>query len=416
MNIPAYSHRRRAAQLAGALALGLAAVSGPQGAAAQEFNRGYVQLALGDFHSCALRHNGQVWCWGSNTSGQLGTGDTENRLVPARVASPAPGFRRNNIIRIAAGGTNTCALNDAGRAFCWGQNAFGQVGDGTTEMRTRPVQVSVLRTGVQTIALGFRYGCAIAGTGRAFCWGAGGSGRRGDGTIDDTSLPTPVSTVPGFRRANIADISAGETHSCALNAAGRAYCWGSNRNGRLGTGDGADSLVPTPVNTATPGFNLRNIARIEAGSLHSCALTNAGRVYCWGQNSRGQVGNDGDPTLDVPTPQPVDASARGFGIRNIAHIAAGYAHNCALTDAGRPFCWGWNNAGQIGDDSTEDRAVPVPVEGLGGGLRDIATGYLHSCAIDRRGDVWCWGSNGSGRLGDGTTNASRTPVRVVGLP
>lgn len=414
MHFPKALRPEAARAVPATLALVLAALAVPQGAAAEEFTSGYVQVVTGDFHSCALRHDGQVWCWGAGRVGQLGNGGTEDSLVPVRVRSPAAGFGPGNIAFLAANGLRTCALNRAGRAFCWGSNAFGELGDGTTETRTRPVAVSRLGNGVQALSVGFRHVCAVNRLGRAFCWGSGGSGRLGDGTTETRTRPTPVDTgTPGFNLRNIATVAAGETHSCAINANGRTFCWGGPL--LLGTGDSGDSLVPVPVDTAAPGFNRRNLARVEAGGQHSCAVNAAGRTYCWGRNAQGQLGT-GAPGTDALSPRPVRPAAVGFGRNNIARVVAGFRQNCALNEAGRAFCWGANAAGQLGDGSATDRAVPVRVRGLGTGLRDIASGFLHSCAIDAAGDVWCWGSNGSGRLGDGTTTARNLPVRVVGLP
>lgn len=399
-----------------ALAFGLAASVAPSAATAQDYTSGYVQLALGTSHSCALRHDGQVFCWGRNNHGQLGVGLTLDIPVPVKVTSPAPGFGTNNIAAIAARDDTVCALNDRGRAFCWGANTHGQLGDGTTDSRTRPVQVEGLGTGVREISVGQAHSCAVDASGGALCWGRNTAGQIGDGTFEERLLPVAVDTsAAGFGRNNIARISASETHTCARNAGGRAYCWGNNDNGRLGDGTTFARNRPVPVDTSHPGFDTRNIAAITTGGRHSCALTTGGRAFCWGHNIAGQLGV-GSTTSAFSRPEPMSTAAPGFGARNIARIVGGGFHGCALNAAGRAFCWGSNAAGEVGDGTDETRRAPVPVAGLGTGLRDIAAGARHSCAIDAAGAVWCWGQNLHGQLGDATTEGSLEPVRVIGLP
>lgn len=398
-----------------ALAFGVAAWAPP--AAAQTYTSGYVQVAVSAEATCALRHDGQVWCWGSNISGELGNGGFTDSLVPVQPSSSARGFGNNNIATIAGHFYTFCALNLAGRAFCWGDNANGGIGDGTRTLRTEPTAVDILGPGVKAISVGWRNTCAISRTDRAFCWGWNAFGQLGDGTNTDRWLPTPVSTATGgFGVRNIETISTKMNESCAINRTGRAFCWGANPSGGVGDGTTDERLVPVHVDTSARGFGVRNIAQVTNGTVHACALNRVGRAYCWGANGNGQLGAGIPINQNSTVPVPVSTSAPGFGLRNIARIVAAPFGTCALNVNGRAFCWGFNGDGQLGDGTTDFRTEPVAVAGLGPGVRDIAPGASHSCAIDAAGDVFCWGRNNRGQLGNGTTIHSLVPVKVAGLP
>lgn len=381
-----------------------------------------VQVAVGHWHSCALTEAGEVWCWGLNDAGQLGDGTTQNRLAPVRVDTSTPGFRANNIVAITAAFYHTCALNSVGRAFCWGGNFSGQLGDGTVQTRLVPTPVDTGTPGfgvrnIAAISAGDLHSCALTTQGRAFCWGGNASGQLGDDSNQFSLVPVPVSTAtPGFGARNIATIAAGGSHTCAITTRGRAFCWGDNAFGSVGDGTTQDRLVPTPVDTATPGFAARNIATIIGAERHSCAVTTQRRMFCWGYNTSGAIGDGTAQDRLVPT--PVSRAPRGFGPRNVLAMAAGRWHSCAVTDPGRAWCWGWNNAGKLGDGTTSPRYVPTPVDLSAPwlGPRNVAAmagGFSHSCAITDAGRAFCWGDNALGQLGDGTGVASPIPVEVA---
>lgn len=416
--LPSPPKRPRTVALPGALALALClAAPLAQPAAAQGYTSGYVQVAVGASHSCALRHDGQVWCWGANNFGQLGIGSNIGSPVPVQARSPAAGFGSNNIASIGALYFGNCALNTAGRAFCWGGNSYGELGDGTITTRLNPARVRGLGAGMQTLATGTYSTCAIDAGGRAWCWGRNSEGQVGDGTTGQATAPVAVDTsAAGFGQGNIATIATGGSHACAINAAGRAFCWGNNLYGQLGINFGGNRFTPASVSVVTPGFGTRNIAQIAVGVEHSCARNVAGRLFCWGRDTDGQTGTGSVPFGSLGVPTHTDTSASGFGVRNIAHVVTGAFGACALNTPGRAYCWGRNGSGQVGDGTTLNRNAPVQVARLGTGLRDISTKLNHSCAIDADGDVWCWGSNAAGQLGDGTTTNSLVPVKVVGLP
>ena len=266
---------------------------------------------------------------------------------------------------IAAGSYHTCALTTAGGVKCWGFNGAGELGDNTTIRRLTPVDVSGLNSGVIAIAAGEGYTCALTTAGGVKCWGWNSGGQLGDNST--TQRLTPVDVV-GLT-SGVTAISAAQFHTCALTTAGGVKCWGWNGGGQLGNNSTTESLVPVDVLGLTSG-----VTAIATGFYHSCARTAAGGVKCWGWNADGQLG-DNSTTQRLT---PVDVAGLTSGI---AAISAGFYHNCARTTAGGVKCWGFNADGQLGDNSIITRLIPVDVSGLGSGVSAIATGWGQTCAI-----------------------------------
>lgn len=287
-------------------------------------------LAVGDAHTCALTASNGVACWGDNTQGQLGDGTDERRESFVQASGLS-----NGVAAIAVGGDHTCALNINGGVQCWGDNYYGQLGDGSTEDRSSPVTVVGLTSGVTAIAAGDDHTCALLNDGRVKCWGNNNFGRLGDGANDDRNTPVDVVGLSGRAMA----IAAGDAHTCAALDAGGAQCWGRNSDGELGDGttDYRDGLV-TVSNLSG------NITSLTAGHSHTCALTGDGGVKCWGDNTFGQLGDD--TTMDRLSPINVKGMSSG-----VAAVAAGDVHTCALTRDGAVRCWGNNEFGQLGDDT-----------------------------------------------------------------
>jgi alpha-tubulin suppressor-like RCC1 family protein len=355
---------------------------------------GATAIVTGWGHTCALTTGGGVKCWGDNDWGQLGDGTTPDRYTPVAVSGLASGATA-----IAAGGSHTCALTTGGGVKCWGRNYFGELGDGTTTPRSTPEDVSGLVSEVTAIAAGGYHTCALMAGDGVKCWGFNQYGQLGDSTTTDRYAPVAVSGVA----SGVAAIAAGGEHTCALTAGGGVKCWGSNGAGQLGDGTTTNSHIPVDVSGLASGATA-----IAAGDGHTCALTMGGGVKCWGDNNDGQLGDS--TTTDRYTPVAVSGLASG-----VAAIAAGNSHTCALTTGGGVKCWGYNNDGQLGDGTWASRATPVDVRGLVSGVAAIAAGWERTCALTAGGGVKCWGDNDWGQLGDGTTTNSHIPVDVSGL-
>ena len=342
-------------------------------------------------HTCALTSAGGVKCWGNNHFGELGNGTRKYRTTPFAVHGLTSG-----VTAISTGDADSCALTGAGAVKCWGWNHVGQLGDGTTANRTTPVAVSGLSSGVAAISAGWVHTCALTSAGGVKCWGNNEEGQLGDGTTTDRHTPVAVSGLS----SGVAAIAAGFYHTCALTTAGQVKCWGSNTYGELGDGTTTDRHTPVAVAGLASG-----VTAISAGFADSCVLTSAGGVECWGSNQYGKLG-DGT-RIDRRRPVAVFGLARG-----VEAIAAGGFHSCALTSAGGVECWGYNFYGELGDGTRTERHRPVAVSGLARGVKAIEAGEAHTCALTSAGWVKCWGLS---ILGDGTAIQSLTPVGVVGF-
>jgi len=366
---------------------------------------GVAAISAGELHTCALTTSGGAKCWGYNYYGQLGDNTTTNRYAPVDVVGLSSG-----VASISAGLDHTCALTTAGGVKCWGDNYDGQLGDNTTWFRLTSVDVVGLLSGVAAITAGGGQTCALTTVGGAKCWGWNGTGQLGDNLAEPAAY-TPVDVI-GLS-SGVAAISAGGGHTCALTTAGGVKCWGDNEADQLG---GASTDVCT-VNgiihlcslTAIDVFGLSSgVAAISAGNDHTCALTTAGGVKCWGDNEYGQLGDN----TTTNSSNPVDVVGLSSGV---AAITAGGGQTCALTTVGGVKCWGWNGTGQLGDNTTADRHTPVDVVGLTSGVAAISAGGFYTCALTMAGGVKCWGYNYYGELGDNTFYSRHTPVDVVGL-
>ena len=305
----------------------------------------------------------------------------------------------SGVVAIAAGSGHTCALTTTGGVKCWGENGSGQLGDNSMTDRRAPVNVAGLANGVVAIAAGSSHTCALTTGAGVKCWGGNAEGQLGDETLVNRLEPVDVAGLEG----GVGEISTGGTHTCALTVAGGVKCWGLNHDGQLGDGTPTTRLAPVEVAGLASG-----VGSIAAGDKHTCALATAGGVRCWGYNEHGQVGDNTTTSRSTP----VDVMGLAAGV--VAIVADGN-HTCALTTVGSMRCWGSNAAGQLGDDTTTDRPAPVDVMGQPSGVTAIAAGGAHSCAIATAGVVQCWGANSRGELGDGSTALRLSPVNVEGL-
>ena len=347
----------------------------------QVVTRSAAAIAAGGLHTCAITADGIVLCWGMNDFGELGNGSRASSSVPVPVPYLVPGTIPILQGAIAAGGSHTCVLTDAGGILCWGSNQYGELGNGATACGTvppgqqppsgcvnnliNPVPVRVINLGSGSVAVsaGGHHSCAIIGSGIQ-CWGANDEGQLGDGSTDSLSS-VPVS-VAGIGPGAVA-IAAGGYHTCAIDAGGGVQCWGANEFGQLGSGSTVSGRVPIQVVTSSGSGALTGVQAITAGWDHTCAVLSGGGVQCWGSNDVGQLGNG---TYGIVNPVPVDVVSLNLGVIAItAPIAADDKHTCAVTTAGGVQCWGSNFRGELGTDSsvTFFSMVPVGVSTLGSG-------------------------------------------------
>ena len=362
-------------------------------------------LATGRMHACVLDVDGQAHCWGTNTEGQLGNGTTAASASPVAVA----GGRIFSTVEAAD--STTCALTPAGEGYCWGAGALGQLGNGATQNSAVPVRV-VAPQPLASISVGHDVACALARDGTAYCWGRNRYGNVGDGARAVVTSPKAVNTSLKFRQ-----ISVGLVQTCALTVGGTAYCWGANHLSSLGTTAPGDQLSPALVDGGL------SFSTLSAG-VSTCAVAVTGGTYCWGINFYGNMGT-GHATNSshrVPTRvvnsdafRQVAASEENFSL----------APTCLLTAAGQAYCMGANRAGQLGTNLTTETCLltttlptfgcsgtPVPV--LGGlGFETIDPGAEFVCALTPTGRVYCWGANDAGQLGTFAGTETFTPVHLA---
>ena len=368
------------------------------------------KITAGDQHTCAVNGAGGVLCWGSNANGELGNGTTTKSLTPVPVTGLSSG-----VVGITAGQNFTCALTKAGSVLCWGVNTTGNLGNGTTTDSDVPVKVLDVAgtgpmTGVVAISAGQYHVCAVTSAGAVLCWGDNGEGELGpEPNSFRSGLPYQVTGIP----ADIVNIANGSYFSCAQTSKGAEWCWGTSGGGQLGGGPNLPNENPVPVLNLAGTSPLGGIASIAAGFANACAITNAGSPLCWGENQDGEIGNNTNISSDIPV-QVLNLAGTG-PLNGIAAVTMGENDTCALTTADGVLCWGSPNNGDLGNGKNQESEIPVQVSGLDSGVTEIASGYRHNCAILSNGGVMCWGFNINGQLGNGNTDDQPSPVAVLGV-
>jgi alpha-tubulin suppressor-like RCC1 family protein/Tfp pilus assembly protein PilE len=373
-----------------------------------QWNFKATQVGVGKQHACALTTAGTVKCWGNNANGKLGDGTTIVRSTPVDVVGVGGSGVLGGVSSISLGGANSCAVKN-GSVLCWGSGSSGALGNGSSTASSTPVAVSGIANAV-SVAVGEASSCAVLDTGSVKCWGANTSGKLGDGTT--TSSNTPVAVL------NLSDaksVSVGVAHACAVTTAGEAKCWGNNDKYQLGSGTAGDKTSPVSVKTSGSGPVLTGVKAISAGNYTTCAVMEDKGVKCWGSGGYGQIGN-GSTTpragfLVYPT--VVIESGSNAAVTSALTVETKYDRSCALLDDGSVKCWGDNSGRQLGLGSTASVTSATQVTGLSGGVAQVETSDYHSCALLLTGEVKCWGLSGPDYyLGNGLQDTSVTPTPV----
>jgi alpha-tubulin suppressor-like RCC1 family protein/predicted Ser/Thr protein kinase len=363
------------------------------------------RIAVGDTSSCLLTARGSVFCWGSNSDGQLGS-EGEDSPAPRSVDNSGA-IKGRKLTRLSVGGSHACALDDQGLAYCWGSNSQGQVGI-TGDVRQSSVPAAVSRSGdlagVHLVLIGASGDttCALDDAGQLYCWGENSNGQFGNGTFQGSRTPQKVSWTGALAGRSLKRIAVGSDHSCGTDAAGNAYCWGANAHGQLGDGTTRDSPVPVAV-ANVDGFRQERYDSTSVAGAATCGWTRPGKLACWGQGDQGQIGNGG--VSDSATPQIVDFQSNPSA-SPILRMATAGSFACAISQNGRELsCWGANSSGQLGNGSTSDSTTPTRVRPIAlpdsAGFARISVGPETACALAVPRQLWCWGSDYHGMLGTG---------------
>lgn len=354
-----------------------------------------TSIAAGASHTILVK-DGTVWTWGRNDYGQLGNGANTDSYIPSQIDI-------SNVVSVKCGNSHSIALKSDKTVWCWGKNNTGQLGDGTTTGRETPVSISSL-TDIVSIAAGHSHSIAVRGTEKAvLTWGSSVLNQLGY-SGENTCSMTPCQRAPLqlFNFADISSVSAGYGHNLAIRN-GEIRAWGYNLRGQIGDGTTSDKLAPVSVK-ADASSNFDHTKAIAAGYSHSVALKDDGTVWAWGDNSKGQLGDN----TNIQRLYPVQVS----GLDSVSAIASGEYHVLAIRN-GAVWAWGDNFKGQLGDGTTVQRKVPTQIPNFSNVIA-IAAGGNHSLAVKEDGTLWAWGDNTYGQLGCKTSIAySSVPIQVL---
>jgi alpha-tubulin suppressor-like RCC1 family protein len=368
-------------------------------------------LDAGGYHACGITTTEELLCWGYNADGQLGLGSSSPKLTPTLIAGD---FR----YRMVTGGYyHSCALTLATNAYCWGQANEGRLGNGSgvgEVLSPARVMNGAVQLTVQVLQAGWAHSCGIDLVQRVWCWGRSVEGQSG--ATDDVLNAFPVPTTEAYKWVTV-----GGHHSCGITTGGDARCWGWNAFGQLGDGTNATTNIPQNVPGAQfridplvifrspdPDFPLPPGPFIAGGYDHSCGITTGNTAVCWGLNQNGQLGDNTRQTRNTP--------GTVAGGHTFVAATAGLRHTCALDSSGAAWCWGANDLGQVGNGAAGgDVLVPAAVEG-GLEFAYIKAGELFTCGVTSEGVAYCWGDNEYGQLGVGDTTGSNVPIKVAFQP
>ncbi|TVQ87753.1 MAG: hypothetical protein EA397_17835 [Deltaproteobacteria bacterium] len=404
-------------------------------------NADWTVLSAGRQHSCGIRYDGTLWCWGEGEYGRLGNNSTTSSPVPVQVLAADGGAGWSDWTTVSAGGFHTCGRRTNGTLWCWGH--WRVVGDGSADgERATPSQV--LQSGASIggatwsdwtlVSAGSDHTCGLRANGTLWCWGYGSDGRRGDGsTVEDRATPAQVlqtgASVGGAAWSDWTAVSAGAWHTCGLRADGTLWCWGDGDNGQRGDGTRSDRRT-TPAQVLASdapegGAAWSDWTTVSAGGFHTCGRRADGTLWCWGYGHHGQRG-DGSTSNNRDTPSSVlQASEGGATWSDWTTVSAGHDFTCGHRTDGTLWCWGYGAYGRRGDGGTSwEHPIPAQVlesEASEGGAAwsdwtTVSAGRDHACGRRSDESFWCWGYGRFGQRGDGSTSWTRTtPIEVLGL-
>lgn len=383
----------------------------------------WKSVSAGLAHTCGIRlSDNRVYCWGKNTSGQLGTGNTTSELLPTAL-STTDGWSTTAWKSVSAGNDFTCAIRlSDDQLFCWGWNHVGELGNGDTTNRSLPTPLTSAgganSTKWKSVSVNYSTVCAIRLVdNRSFCWGYGFNGKLGTGNAVDQSNPTAPASRAAWDNTVWKMIEAGGNHTCGILLSDeKIYCWGDNTDGKAGLSSSAYTRIPQLISSQT-GMLWKDL---DLGEKHSCGLLADGRMFCWGSNDVGQLGRGN--TIDVSYPVALDAAGNWntttWSSLSLASSLGG-AHTCAIRASdSQLFCWGTNRDGQLGDGNSGNSSLfPIPLTATGGWntmtWKAVSAGTNHTCAIRSDDRLFCWGMNGSGELGDGSSMGRTVPTALA---
>jgi len=345
----------------------------------------FRQVAAGGYHTVGVKTDGTLWSWGNNSWGQLGDGTTSNKSTPVQVGTAS------DWQLVVAGYGHTIATKTDGTLWAWGGNSYYQLGDGTAENKSNPVQVGT-GSDWQSVVAGEFHTMAIKTDGTLWAWGNNSSGQLGDGTTTSKSSPLQIGTATNWQ-----SVAARYRHTVAVKTDGTLWVWGDNYRGQLGDGTEVDKYSPVQIGTASDWHS------VAAGSSHTAAVKTDGTLWAWGNNSWGELGDGTTTNKSSPVQIGTGSSWQS--------VAAGGCLTLAVKTDGTLWAWGRNDYGQLGDGTTTSKSSPLQI-GTATNWQSVAAGCWHTVAVKTDGTLWSWGNNLYGQLGDGTPVDKYSPVQI----
>ena len=370
----------------------------------------WSQISAGGAHTCGVSEYGGAFCWGYNQKGELGTGnsfDSQLNLTPQPVADADSISFARGVRKISAGQNHTCALHDDGSAYCWGDNSSGQLGTGNSTNSTTPMAIRPQTPGLQwtDIEAGFFYTCATTTTNDLYCWGGNSSGQLGLGSTTSANVPLLVTSL----RGQVNDFDLGTSNTCAVTSSGAVKCWGYGYFGSLGNGGTSNSSTPVNVTGLSSG-----VASIAVGNRYACATKTSGQVQCWGYGNYGSLGDGGATTRYTPVTHDSSSVAKRLTTTGFASTCVTDANSGILCNGWNHRGQLGLGYATSGSGTAANVPTPSPVLGVGSDVISLSAGYSHTCAVLDGGAAYCWGENAFGALGSSEGNApTQLPMAVA---
>ncbi|MCB9092196.1 MAG: hypothetical protein H6620_06515, partial [Halobacteriovoraceae bacterium] len=381
----------------------------------------FTELALGEVHTCGVTDLGKAYCWGDNSSSQVGNGGGAGPYSAPQTVNVVNIPTMEKLVKIDAGDYHTCAITSGKELYCWGADTYGQLGDdGTPTNRNKATIIDhtniPVNEGIYSLSVQGNTTCALTGNIDAYCWGQDDNFQVGNGAPNtNVFIPDDMElslVVPGDR---FKSIQAGYSHTCGITGSGATFCWGDDSKGQLGINIGSGYQTALSILNQGDRYTGESFIEISTGKNHNCGITDLGRTMCWGDNGSGQTGIGSLGGMNI-VPKLIDDTTLPTQARNLIQVSAGDGHSCGVAANGLGFCWGSDTAGKLGNGISGAAYSPDQVTQPGSSelFKFIIAGGNHSCGVTTIGNTYCWGLNLYGQLGNNSTGSGEPdPVIVI---